>query len=109
MPNYHYEDMAHLSEEYAKRGLENPALVVDCNHANSAKKYKQQMRIATEVLHSCRLNPDIAKLFKGFMVESYIEEGSQKIGEGVYGKSITDPCIGWADTEKFIYGMADKL
>ncbi|MBE6548537.1 MAG: 3-deoxy-7-phosphoheptulonate synthase [Ruminococcaceae bacterium] len=109
MPNYHYEDMAHLYEEYIKRGLKNPALIVDCNHANSAKKYKQQHRIASEVLHSCRLNSDIAKMFKGFMIESYIEEGSQKIGEGIYGKSITDPCIGWSDTEKLIYDMAEKL
>ena len=109
MPNYHYEDLAHLYESYIKRGLENPAVIVDCNHANSAKKYKEQIRIADEVLHSCKLNTDIAKLFKGFMVESYIEEGSQKIGEGIYGKSITDPCIGWADTEKFVYTMAESL
>ena len=109
LPNYHYEDLSHLCDEYNKRGLENPALVVDCNHANSAKKYKEQLRIASEVLYSCKVNPDIAKLFKGFMVESYIEEGSQKVGGGVYGKSITDPCIGWADTEKFVYGMAEKL
>ena len=109
MPNYHYEDIEFLWSEYNKKELENPALIVDCNHANSAKKYKEQYRIATEVLHSCALNSDISKLFKGFMVESYIEEGSQKIGEGIYGKSITDPCIGWADTEKFIYGMAERL
>ncbi len=109
LPNYHYEDIAHLCEEYAKRPLENPALIVDCNHANSGKKYKEQMRIADEVLHSCSQNKDIAKLFKGFMVESYIEEGSQKIGEGIYGKSITDPCLGWNDTEKFIYKMAEKI
>lgn len=109
MPNYHYEDLEHLCKEYAKRSLENPALIVDCNHANSGKKYKEQMRIAEEVLHSCSQSRDIAKLFKGFMIESYIEEGSQKIGEGIYGKSITDPCLGWNDTEKFIYTMADRL
>lgn len=109
MPNYHYEDLEFLCNEYKKRGLENPALIVDCNHANSAKKYKEQPRIAQEVLHSCSVNKDIADLFKGFMVESYIEEGSQKIGEGIYGKSITDPCIGWADTERFIYDMAEML
>jgi 3-deoxy-7-phosphoheptulonate synthase len=109
LPNYHYEDIEHLCAEYAKRELVNPALVVDCNHANSGKKYKEQMRIAKEVLHSCDLNPDINQIFKGFMVESYIEEGSQKIGEGIYGKSITDPCIGWKDTEEFIYYMADKV
>lgn len=109
MPNYHYEDLAHLALEYNKKGLENPALIVDCNHANSAKKYKEQLRIATEVMHSCSQNPDIAKLFKGFMVESYIEEGSQKIGEGIYGKSITDPCIGWDDTVKFVRTMAELI
>lgn len=109
LPNYHYEDIEHLCAEYARRGLENPALIVDCNHANSGKKYKEQMRIAKEVLHSCALNPEINKIFKGFMIESYIEEGSQRIGEGIYGKSITDPCIGWKDTEDFIYYMADKI
>ncbi len=109
LPNYHYEDITHLCAEYAKRDVANPALIVDCNHANSGKKYKEQMRIAKEVLHSCHLNSDIANIFKGFMIESYIEEGSQKIGDGIYGKSITDPCIGWDDTESFIYYMADKL
>ena len=109
IPNYHYEDIEHLCSEYEKRGLANPALVVDCNHANSGKKYKEQMRIAKEVLHSCALNKDINSIFKGFMIESYIEEGCQKIGEGIYGKSITDPCIGWKDTEEFIYYMADKI
>ena len=109
LPNYHYEDIEHLCREYEKRGLDNPALIVDCNHANSGKKYKEQMRIAKEVLHSCALNPEINRIFKGFMIESYIEEGSQKIGEGIYGKSITDPCIGWKDTEEFIYYMADKI
>ncbi len=109
LPNYHYEDIEHLCAEYARRGLENPALIVDCNHANSGKKYKEQMRIAKEVIHSCALNADINRIFKGFMIESYIEEGSQKIGEGIYGKSITDPCIGWNDTERFIYYMAEKI
>ena len=109
MPNYHYEDIEHLAAEYKKKGLNNPALIVDCNHANSAKKYKEQERIAMDVLHSCRQNIEIAKLVKGFMVESYIEEGSQKIGEGIYGKSITDPCIGWDDTVKFIHKMYDNI
>ncbi len=109
LPNYHYEDIELLCREYSKRELKNPALIVDCNHANSGKKYKEQMRIAKEVLHSCALNTDIAKIFKGFMIESYIEEGSQRIGEGIYGRSITDPCLGWDDTEKFICYMADKL
>lgn len=109
LSNYHYEDIEHLFAEYQKKALDNPALIVDCNHANSGKKYKEQTRIAKEVLHSCRLNPDIAQIFKGFMIESYIEEGCQKIGEGIYGKSITDPCLGWEDTEKFIYYMAEVL
>ena len=109
LPNYHYEDIEHLCREYEKRGLQNPALIVDCNHANSGKKYKEQMRIAKEVLHSCELNSDIDRIFKGFMIESYIEEGCQKIGEGIYGKSITDPCIGWDDTRDFIYYMAEKV
>ena len=109
IPNYHYEDIEHLCSEYGKRDLVNPALIVDCNHANSGKKYKEQMRIAKEVLHSCALNEDIDKICKGFMIESYIEEGCQKIGEGIYGKSITDPCLGWKDTEDFILYMADKL
>ncbi len=109
LPNYHYEDIEHLCAEYAKRGLENPALIVDCNHANSGKKYKEQVRIAKEVLHSCALNSQIAGLFKGFMIESYLEEGSQRIGEGIYGKSITDPCLGWSDTERFILYMAERL
>ena len=109
LPNYHYEDIEHLAIEYKKKGLDNPALIVDCNHANSAKKYKEQERIAMDVLHSCKQNPEIAKLFKGFMVESYIEEGSQKIGEGIYGKSITDPCLGWARTERLICELADLV
>lgn len=109
MPNYHYEDLEFLDAQYKKRELQNPALIVDCNHANSAKKYKEQPRIAKEVLHSCKVNGDVAKLVKGFMVESYIEEGSQKIGEGIYGKSITDPCIGWDETERFIYNIADNI
>lgn len=109
MPNYHYEDIEHLAAEYKKRGLSNPALIIDCNHANSAKKYKEQERIAMDVLHSCKQNPEISKIVKGFMVESYIEEGSQKIGEGIYGKSITDPCIGWDDTVKFIHKIYDNI
>lgn len=108
-PNYHYEDMARLCDSYEARGLQNPSFIVDCNHANSSKKYKEQPRIASEVLHCCSLNSKISEMFKGFMVESYIEEGNQPVGGGIYGKSITDPCMGWADTEKFIYGMAQKL
>ena len=109
LPNYHYEDLLHLYETYAASGLENPAVIVDTNHANSGKKYLEQVRIAKEVLHSCRYNPDIKKLVKGFMIESYIEDGAQKIGECIYGKSITDPCLGWEKTEKLIYDIADLL
>ena len=107
LPNYHYEDLELLCEMYARSGLENPAVIVDTNHANSGKKYLQQPRICKEVLHSCRHNPDIARLVKGFMIESYLEDGSQKIGDGVYGKSITDPCLGWEKTEKLILDIAD--
>ncbi len=108
-PNYHYEDLAQLSEVYAAKNLKNPALIVDTNHANSGKKYLEQVRIAKEVLHSCRHNPDIKKLVKGLMIESYIEDGAQKIGEGVYGKSITDPCLGWEKSERLILDLADQL
>ena len=108
-PNYHYEDLLGLADAYAAKNLQNPAVIVDTNHANSGKKYLEQIRIAKDVLHSCRQNADINKLVKGFMIESYIEDGAQKIGEGVYGKSITDPCIGWEKTEKLIYDLADVL
>jgi len=109
MPNYHYEDLVHLCENYAESGLSNPAVIIDTNHANSGKKYLEQIRIAKEVLHSCRHDADIKKLVKGFMIESYIEDGAQKIGECVYGKSITDPCLGWEKTERLILDMADLL
>ena len=108
-PNYHYEDLANLCELYAKTDLANPAAIIDANHANSGKKYAEQPRICKEVLHSCRYNADIKKLVKGFMVESYIEDGSQKIGECIYGKSITDPCLGWEKTEKLILDIADLV
>jgi 3-deoxy-7-phosphoheptulonate synthase len=106
-PNYHYEDLLKLCQLYGERNLRNPAVIVDTNHANSGKKYLEQPRIAKEVLHSCRHNSDIDKIVKGFMIESYIEDGTQKIGEGCYGKSITDPCIGWEKTERLIYELAD--
>ena len=106
-PNYHYEDLLKLCQLYDERSLKNPAVIVDTNHANSGKKYLEQPRIAKEVLHSCRMNGDIDKIVKGFMIESYIEDGTQKIGEGCYGKSITDPCIGWEKTERLIYDLAD--
>ena len=107
--NYHYEDLVKLNELYAGSGLVNPAAIIDTNHANSGKKYLEQIRIAKEVLHSCRHDADVRKLVKGFMIESYIEDGAQKIGECIYGKSITDPCLGWEKTEKLIYDMADLL
>ncbi len=108
IPNYHYEDLVHLYENYASKNLENLSLVVDCNHSNSGKKPLEQVRICKEVLHSCRHNADIKKMVKGFMIESYIEDGAQKIGEGIYGKSITDPCIGWEKTKDLIYQIAEN-
>jgi 3-deoxy-7-phosphoheptulonate synthase len=107
--NYHYEDLVHLLEMYNQRDLANPATIVDANHANSNKLYAEQPRIIREVLYSRTLNPDIAKLVKGVMIESYIEPGSQKINEHIYGKSITDPCLGWEESEKLIYTIADHL
>ncbi len=108
LPNYHYEDLVALCEAYAKRpDLYNPAVIVDTNHSNSNKKYLEQPRIAKSVLHSCRYDSDVDKMVKGFMIESYIEGGCQAVNAGTYGKSITDPCIGWNDTEKLIYELAD--
>jgi len=109
IPNYHFEDLEHLYTAYCKKGLENIALIVDTNHSNSAKKYQEQPRIAKEVLHACRHSEDVKKMTKGFMIESYIEDGAQKIGEGIYGKSITDPCIGWAGTERLVLDIADLI
>ncbi len=106
-PNYHYEDLAELYELYAASNLANPAVIVDTNHSNSGKKYLEQVRIAKEILHSTRHNADICRLVKGMMIESYIEDGCQKVSEGVYGKSITDPCLGWEKTERLIYDLAE--
>ncbi len=106
-PNYHYEDLMSLHELYAKSGLANPAVIIDTNHANSGKKWDEQPRIAKEILHSARHSEDINKLFKGLMIESYIEDGCQKPDGGVYGKSITDPCLGWEKTERLILELAD--
>ena len=108
-PNYHYEDLELLAEFYAKGEYKNPAVIIDTNHSNSGKKYAEQPRICKEVLHSMRHSADIGKLVKGFMIESYLEDGCQKIGDGVFGKSITDPCLGWEKTEKLIFDMADLL
>lgn len=109
IPNYHYEDLINLYEQYNKRDLKNPAVIVDANHANSNKQYFEQPRIVKEVLHSRNLNPDLANLVKGVMIESYIEPGCQKVSEHIYGKSITDPCLGWDESEKLIYTIADHV
>lgn len=107
IPNYHYEDLEHLYQNYQAKGLQNMALIVDTNHSNSAKKYDQQPRICKDVLYTCRHSTQIRSMVKGFMIESYLENGSQKIGEGVYGKSITDPCIGWPETERLVKEIAE--
>lgn len=106
-PNYHYEDLSRLLDMYNKMDLKNPACVIDSNHSNSNKQYEQQVRIVKEVMHSRKLNPEIHNLVKGVMIESYIEEGCQKVGGGIYGKSITDPCLGWEASEQLIYNIAE--
>ena len=106
-PNYHYEDLEQLSGLYAGSGLENPAVIVDVNHSNSGKNYLEQIRIAKEVLHSTRHSSDIFRLVKGLMIESYIEDGAQEAGGGVYGRSITDPCLGWEKTERLVLDIAE--
>lgn len=109
VPNYHYEDLMRLWELYQKRDLQFPAAVVDANHSNSDKKFREQPRIVSEVLHSRNYSGDVKRLVKGVMIESYLEEGSQPIeGERVYGKSITDPCLGWADTQRLLLEIAEK-
>ena len=107
VPNYHYEDLSRLMEMYHNMDLKNPACVIDSNHSNSNKQFEQQIRIVKEVMHSRKLNHDIHSLVKCVMIESYIEEGSQNVGGGVYGKSITDPCLGWEDSERLIYDIAE--
>ena len=109
MPNYHYEDLELLHEFYVKKGFANPAAIIDTNHCNSGKHPFEQPRIVKEVLSSRRYNEDIRRLVKGFMIESYIEDGSQKIEEHIYGKSITDPCLGWEKTERLILDVADRV
>ena len=109
-PNYHFEDLYSLYETYQASGLANPAVIIDTNHSNSGKKYLEQPRIAKEVLHSMRYSPEVRSIVKGLMIESYIEDGTQKISDcEVYGKSITDPCLGWEKTEKLILDLADQL
>lgn len=107
IPNYHYEDLNLLLEKYNERDLQNPACIVDTNHNNSNKQFKEQLRIAKEIMMSRNVNDDIHRLVKGLMIESYIEEGNQKIGEHIYGKSITDACLGWQDTEELLYRIAE--
>lgn len=109
IPNYHYEDLNVVNEMYQKAGLKNPAVIVDTNHANSGKQYLEQIRISKEILQSRQFSKDIEKLVKGLMIESYIEDGCQPVTGTVYGKSITDPCLGWEKTEKLIYDIADML
>ncbi len=108
-PNYHYEDLVIAAESYKKRGLANPTIIVDTNHANSNKKYKEQPRIAREVMQSRQHSSLLKDMVRGFMIESFIEEGSQKVSEKVYGKSITDPCLGWKDSEKLIRELAEMV
>ena len=108
-PNYHYEDLIRLCDYYDERELKNPAVIIDTNHSNSNKNPYEQPRIIKDVLHSGRQNERIDGILKGFMVESYIEDGNQKVGGGCYGKSITDPCLGWDKTEKLIYEIADLI
>ena len=107
--NYHYEDLLRVEELYEKSNLTNPSVIVDTNHNNSGKKYLEQIRIAKDVVHSRNQNPDIKRLVKGLMIESYLEDGAQKAGEHVFGKSITDPCLGWEKTERLVLDIAEKL
>jgi len=107
--NYHYEDLLRVNELYAKSGLANPSVIVDTNHNNSGKQYLEQIRIAKDVVYSRNQNADIKRLVKGLMIESYLEDGAQGMGEHVYGKSITDPCLGWEKTEQLILDIAEKL
>lgn len=107
--NYHYEDLLNLFEEYQKKQLKNPAVIIDTNHANSGKQFMEQIRISKDVIHSIHSNDDIRKLVKGLMIESYIEDGNQKVEDMVYGKSITDPCLGWEKSERLIYELAEIL
>ena len=111
IPNYHYEDLMLLLHMYGKRGLTNPAAIIDTNHSNSNKQYKEQIRISQEVMHSRRCNEEIREMVKGLMIESYLVGGAQKIGEGehVYGQSITDPCLGWEDSEQLIYQIYESV
>ena len=107
IPNYHYEDFERLIQLYEDMELKNQAAIIDSNHSNSNKQYEQQIRIVKEIMHNRRISPEIHKLVKGVMIESYIEPGCQKVGEHIYGKSITDPCLGWKESEELIYHIAE--
>ncbi len=109
IPNYHYEDLNLIYKMYQAKDLQYRSVIVDCNHANSGKQFEEQIRIAKEVLYSKRHSESLSGLIKGLMIESYIEDGNQKIGEGIYGKSITDPCLGWQKSERLIYDIAEAL
>lgn len=109
LPNYHFEDLEYLFGAYQARALQNMSLIVDASHANSGRDPLQQRRICKEVLHSCRQAPHLRKMVRGFMVESYLEPGCQKVGGGIYGKSITDPCLGWEDTEHLVKELAEII
>ena len=106
-PNYHYEDLYNIAKLYKEANFANPAVIIDTNHSNSGKNHKEQIRIAREILHSMRYNELIGQIVKGLMIESYIEDGAQKADEGIYGKSITDPCLGWTKTEQLILDLAE--
>ena len=107
--NYHYEDLLRVQDMYEKSGLVNPSVIEDTNHNNSGKRYLEQIRIAKDIVHSRNENGDIRRLVKGLMIESYLEDGAQGVNEHVFGKSITDPCLGWEKTEQLILDIADKL
>ena len=107
VPNYHYEDIKNVIELYSGSELQNPAIIIDTNHANSGKDPFEQPRIVNEVMNYRKYNPEISKMVKGFLIESYIEDGAQKIGEGVYGKSITDACLGWEKSERLVLELAE--
>ena len=109
IPNYHYEDLIRLVNMYNAKDIVNPACIIDANHSNSGKMYNEQIRITKEIIHSMKHSDEVRKLDKGVMIESYIEPGCQKIGEGVYGKSITDPCLGWNESEKLLLDIADLV
>ncbi len=109
VPNYHYEDLSRLTKKYIEMGLNNPSIIVDTNHANSMRRFYEQPRIAKEVLHSRTYDTTLLKVIKGLMIESYLVHGKQDIGGCVFGQSITDPCLGWDDTERLIYDIAERV